>query len=88
MSYGPRGYFVSDHRQGGIGPDGEKGILIEQDFVCCSHCDHVVYLEAYQLQGGVCLRCMGPICHPCIPAAARGTCTPRAARKDAAIRRR
>jgi hypothetical protein len=77
---GPRGYFRSDHRQGGVGPDGERGVLLEQDFVTCSHCDRIVYLVAWNLKGGFCLRCSKRVCDAC---AFRGTCTPRPMRQDA-----
>jgi hypothetical protein len=78
--YGRRGYFIADHRQGGVGPDGERGTLVERDFVVCSHCDTVLYLDVYRIKGGFCLRCSLPICHGCV---ARGICTPRAMRQDA-----
>lgn len=52
------GYVLNDDRASG-------GQLIEQDIVCCPHCQATLKVVQWQIEGGWCGRCNAHICVQC-----------------------
>lgn len=61
------GYFVNDK---------ELKSRQEADVQTCSHCQRVIFMQAWKEDGGFCHRCMHPICGPCATRAMTYGCEP------------
>lgn len=67
------GYFRNDDRNSG-------GQLSESDVQTCTHCQCVIKLSEWKLEGAYCGKCEAPICAACGEEAARIGCVPFAKR--------
>jgi len=55
---GGAGYICIDERASG-------GKLREADIYVCTHCQAVIFVSQWKLDGGFCGLCSKPICGPC-----------------------
>ena len=64
------GYMMNDNR-------GSGGGLFEADTTHCRHCQAVLKNREWEVYGGYCSNCKGPLCGPCAKRSFKlGICEP------------
>jgi predicted nucleic acid-binding Zn ribbon protein len=74
------GYYKSDNRASG-------GELREADIRTCPHCQAIIKMQLWCVNGGFCARCNAPVCGPCAERALARGCEPFIAQLEAGVAR-
>jgi hypothetical protein len=77
------GYFRNDDRLSG-------GKLSEADVQTCPHCQGLIKMQEWHLDGGWCAKCQAPLCNvpACVEETSRLGCVPFSRKLEALIRER
>lgn len=63
------GYYMNDDTASG-------GVKAEADIRTCTHCQAIIKMQQWKVQGAYCAKCAAPICFHCGAKAEREGCVP------------